>query len=1050
LQFTEPVNYKLITYLDGKLYIENLFKLILPDIQLSHLKLHCKTNITDSEIIVFQFKFFKYFYNRHLKNFCSIKFSIKTSQENLKNEFMKGLNKSEYTYSKLIFGDCDLDINFDGIFKLILKEISDPFYIFQLFSVILWFNNNYIKYSIVIIFMTCLSIVISVIETRSSNLSIQKMSKYSCQVKVHRIEDGIKKIFAISSVELVPGDVFELPDDGLALPCDCILVSGIVVVNESMLTGESTCIIKSHIPFTSSIFDPKIEKKYMLYAGTKIVQKRSKGLSNVLAIVSSIGFNTEKGNLVRNILFPKEIKIKFQKDSLKYILFMGTLAIIGFLIVLRYMILYGKTAREIVMKLLDMVTITVPPALPGCLGIGISIALSRLKSWGIMCVNRERINLSGSVNMVCFDKTGTLTEDYLEIEGFRPVKLTQGKAIYDEYLTDCIKLGETSFNYYKEKIKGGKVNKNKELQSLYMESISSCHNITNIKGKLSGDPIDVGMFEKTGWILNENLEKQDSSDMESIRPPQEKDLKDKLASNEIEHDNIVASHYELSIFRKLDFSSKLQRMSVIVKNPNETNFKVFCKGSPEKIKELCKIETIPEDFNDVLSHYTTKGYRVLALSMKFIKVDASKIQSLERDLLESEMVYLGLLVVKNKLKSRTRSSIQTLRDADLKMVMATGDNIFTAIAVAKECELIKSDSILYSCNIEIENNQSNLKWNFVENFLEEEGNNNKNIKYNAIETENLVRISQMSKEESRGYSMFFTPESISDQPRKEGDIELVFQEKKEIEYVSQDHINIDLQNSPFKVENQKDYVIAITGTTFEKMWKLRNKYLTSKNEIYKIYYDTFKLILRNCYIYARMSPEHKAILVDSLREENFTVCMCGDGENDSMALKAADVGVSLSTEEASIAAPFTSKTPDISCLIKLFREGKASLVTSLQTFKYMMIYSLIQFLGCSILVASDSNFSEYQFLTSDLFIILPLAILTSRTSAAKKLTKYFACDDLISFPIISSILLQTLTVLATQAGLWTLLLNQKWYISGTCGYDEDDNPIACMDNTVNF
>jgi len=59
--------------------------------------------------------------------------------------------------------------------------------------------------------------------------------------------------------------------------------------------------------------------------------------------------------------------------------------------------------------------------------------------------------------------------------------------------------------------------------------------------------------------------------------------------------------------------------------------------------------------------------------------------------------------------------------------------------------------------------------------------------------------------------------------------------------------------------------------------------------------------------FARMGPDDKALLVQNmqsiLKEQ---VGMCGDGANDCGALKTADVGISLSEAEASIAAPFTS------------------------------------------------------------------------------------------------------------------------------------------------
>jgi P-type E1-E2 ATPase len=71
--------------------------------------------------------------------------------------------------------------------------------------------------------------------------------------------------------------------------------------------------------------------------------------------------------------------------------------------------------------------------------------------------------------------------------------------------------------------------------------------------------------------------------------------------------------------------------------------------------------------------------------------------------------------------------------------------------------------------------------------------------------------------------------------------------------------------------------------------------------------------------------------------------MCGDGANDCAALKQADVGISLSQAEASIAAPFTCSVANIECVPTLIREGKASLATTFQIAKFMISYGLIQY-----------------------------------------------------------------------------------------------------------
>lgn len=83
-------------------------------------------------------------------------------------------------------------------------------------------------------------------------------------------------------------------------------------------------------------------------------------------------------------------------------------------------------------------------------------------------------------------------------------------------------------------------------------------------------------------------------------------------------------------------------------------------------------------------------------------------------------------------------------------------------------------------------------------------------------------------------------------------------------------------------------------------------------------------------IFARMSPDEKAELVERLQALGYTVGFCGDGANDCGALKTADIGISLSEAEASVAAPFTSHITDISCVIEVIKwvpDGAAETVS---------------------------------------------------------------------------------------------------------------------------
>ena len=99
---------------------------------------------------------------------------------------------------------------------------------------------------------------------------------------------------------------------------------------------------------------------------------------------------------------------------------------------------------------------------------------------------------------------------------------------------------------------------------------------------------------------------------------------------------------------------------------------------------------------------------------------------------------------------------------------------------------------------------------------------------------------------------------------------------------------------------------------------------------------------------------------------------------DCGALKRASVGMSLSELEASVASPFTSSTGSIECMKTVIREGRCSLVTSYGVFKYMVMYSFIQFVTNLIAYWRQTMMSDFQFLFVDLIIVDVFALTATR------------------------------------------------------------------------
>ena len=154
-------------------------------------------------------------------------------------------------------------------------------------------------------------------------------------------------------------------------------------------------------------------------------------------------------------------------------------------------------------------------------------------------------------------------------------------------------------------------------------------------------------------------------------------------------------NYSLAIIRRFDFSSKLQRMSVIVKNFLDNTLRTYVKGSPERIKDLCVPQSIPDNFDEILQLYTECGYRVLGMAHKPLEINYIKSQRIQRDEVEKNLFFLGFLIMQNKLKPATTGIIQTLHHSKIRTIMATGDNVLTAISVGRECCIVDAETEVF-------------------------------------------------------------------------------------------------------------------------------------------------------------------------------------------------------------------------------------------------------------------------------------------------------------------------------------------------------------------
>ncbi|EFP04782.1 hypothetical protein CRE_29965 [Caenorhabditis remanei] len=138
------------------------------------------------------------------------------------SEGNSGLSSSEISRRLEFYGRNEIVVQLRPILYLLFMEVITPFYVFQIFSVTVWYNDEYAYYASLIVVLSLASIVMDVYQIRSQEIRLRSMVHSTESVEV--IRDG--KEMTIGSDQLVPGDILLIPPHGCLMQCDSVLMNG--------------------------------------------------------------------------------------------------------------------------------------------------------------------------------------------------------------------------------------------------------------------------------------------------------------------------------------------------------------------------------------------------------------------------------------------------------------------------------------------------------------------------------------------------------------------------------------------------------------------------------------------------------------------------------------------------------------------------------------------------------------------------------------------------------------------------------------------------------
>ncbi len=203
------------------------------------------------------------------------------------------------------------------------------------------------------------------------------------------------RIVKISENQIVLGDVLLL-SSGDQIPADAVLETGSLQVNDSLLTGESTPVLK--------------KAGDQLLSGSVVIGGRAK------AVVNEVGDNSFTGKLAREAkkVRVRQSEIQSSLDSLIHIIALALIPIGLLLFAKDYFILHAGFPYAIESTVAALIAM-IPQGLVLLISMVFAAAVIKLAKDHTLVQRMSTVPTLAEIDMLCLDKTGTITEGNLDL-----------------------------------------------------------------------------------------------------------------------------------------------------------------------------------------------------------------------------------------------------------------------------------------------------------------------------------------------------------------------------------------------------------------------------------------------------------------------------------------------------------------------------------------------------------------------------------------------------------------------------------------------------------